>query len=69
MSSITETQKLAIEYVLSTGAERAVRACDADGNCGAYRGENEIIAYGTLPSIDRPGWYFAGYADDLAAWR
>lgn len=74
MTDLTKTQQTAIECVLGAGAERAVRACDiandfSEDDRGLYSDENEIIAYGVMPNTNQTGWYFAGYADELAAQR
>lgn len=38
-------------------------------DCSRYKitAAGEVHYYGTMPNTNQVGWYFAGYADELAA--
>jgi hypothetical protein len=62
----TDEQKRAIEIMLESGAEEAVRACDAEEAIrGLYSDPDEILAYGGRWSTKECGWWFAGYAGEI----
>lgn len=65
----TTNQQLAIAYVMDQGADAAEVGDNLAGEnaAGIYADDADaIIAYGVMPNTKITGWYFAGYADDLA---
>lgn len=49
---------------------RTIIRTDAEARgCGRYKinASGEAHYYGTMPNTNTVGWYFAGYADELAA--